>query len=193
MPDNFVNTLLEREEELITKVMSFMSYNPSIGRVLKKGGVNKFQRIIMKMLPELSEINSIEQFNKLHHKYVKKVISNIKTSENSKSHRASYGQAAKPINVFLKVYVDWSKRPNMAVRKKILPYLHVPLDSILIQSIKENHSQWYECKIKPWTDKQEYSLSKINKRIYYRWQKHFREEYCRKPLIFDVAWALYRK
>jgi len=192
MSDNFLNSLLGFEEEFISKVMAFMSYNPSIGRVLEKGGVKKFQRIIIKMVPELFEISSIEQFDKLHHKYVQRVINNIKTSENSKSHRASYGQASKAINVFLKVYVDWSKRPNITIRKKILPYLHVPLDSILIQTIKENHSQWYDNIIKPWAGKQEYSLSKINKRTYYRWQKHFREKYRRKPLIFDVAWALNR-
>ena len=43
--DNLIKVLLENEEKCIVEVMAFMSYNPSIGRDLEKGGVKKFQKM----------------------------------------------------------------------------------------------------------------------------------------------------
>lgn len=43
--DKFIEELKKREEQSIIEVMAFMSYNPSIGRVLEKGGVKIFQEM----------------------------------------------------------------------------------------------------------------------------------------------------
>ena len=127
----------------------------------------------------------------MHDLGLKKIISEIKTNSNSS---VSFGQAQKPINVFYKVYVDWARKPDENTRNKILPFLHVPLDSILMKTIKKKYSQWYKenikCLIKD--SQQEFSLSKIDEDLYYHWQTFFREMYSTKPLIFDVAWALNR-
>ena len=195
MLDNYIRNLRDNENKLILEVMAFISYNPSIGRVFSKGGVIKFERLMIKLVAELPTINSKETFDKLHTKYIKRLIANIKTSSKSNSSRATYGQAQKPINVFLKLYIDWAKYPNRRVRKKILGYLHVPLDKIIMTSINKEYHDWYVEKIKPKikSPNQRYSLSKINRKLYYEWQNFFREKYSSKPLIFDLAWALNRK
>ena len=41
-------------------------------------------------------------------------------------------------------------------------------------------------------DNRSLSLSKINEEVYIKWQNFFREEYPKKPLLFDVAWAINR-
>ncbi len=189
--EKFIRELLEEEDRSITRTMAFMSYNPSIGRVFEKGGVKKFQKVAVKMVRLLPAVKAQEVFDALHDKYVNKVISNIETCRGS---RASYGQAQKPINVFLKLYVDWAHRPNPSIRKRLLPWLHVPLDSILMKTIKLKYSGWYREDITPFIIEktQTFSLSKIDKRMYYRWQTFFRSKYPKKPLVFDIAWALNR-
>jgi hypothetical protein len=171
--------------------MAFMSYNPSIGRVLEPGGVGKFRGIATKLVEELHNVKAIIDFDHLHDIYVKKLICGLRTSRKS---RLSYGQAQKPINVFLKVYVDWAHKPNSSVRQKIIPYLHVPLDSILMKSVRGAYPEWYDDEIAPYVRNktQLFSLSKIDKRMYYRWQHFFRTKSPKKPLIFDIAWAVNR-
>lgn len=171
--------------------MAFMSYNPSIGRVFEKGGVKKFQRVAVKIVGQLPTVKAQEDFDTLHDECVNKLISNIETCLGS---RASYGQAQKPINVFLKLYVDWAHRPNASLRKMLVPWLHVPLDSILMETIKQKYSEWYVKHITPFIKEktQAFSLSKIDKRMYYRWQTFFRSKCPKKPLVFDIAWALNR-
>lgn len=189
--DSFVEKLLKEEDDSVTSVMAFISYNPSIGRVLEKGGVKLFQKIIHQLVNELSNIQLIEEFDVLHKKYIEMILNKLKTSRGTD---ISYGQAQKPINVFFKVYVDWARKPNEEIRSKILSFLHVPLDSVLMKTIKEEYPDWYNIEIKPLqkSQTQEFSLSMIDEEIYIKWQRFFRERYPTKPLIFDVAWAINR-
>ena len=187
----FIEDLLKNENNSVTSVIAFMSYNPSIGRVLEKGGVKIFQKIILEMVEKLPTINNISCFDEFHKEYLMRIISEIKTTSKTS---VSFGQAQKPINVFYKVYIDWARKPTEQIRNQILPFLHVPLDSILMKTIKEKDTNWHKMEIKPLikNKSQEYSLSKIDEEIYYKWQKYFRDNYSQKPLIFDVAWALNR-
>lgn len=189
--NKFIEELLKKEDDSVTSVMAFMSYNPSIGRVLEKGGVKKFQKMILQLVNELPQVHSKHDFDNVHDKYTKEVIRTLKTS---KTTTISYGQAQKPINVFLKIYVDWARKPNEKIRSKLLPFLHVPLDSILMKTIKKKYQNWYKATIKllQRARTQEFSLSKIDKNIYIEWQIFFRGEYPTKPLIFDIVWAINR-
>ena len=189
--DEWIQDLLREEPAAVTRVMAFMSYNPSIGRVLEKGGVKKFQELMANMVPQLTEVRDRAQFDALHARCVEKIIADFKTSRGS---APTYGQAQKPVNVFFKVYVDWAGRPDQRTQARLVPFLHVPLDSILMKAVKRRHGPWYAKKIKPYltSSQQEFSLSKISREAYLTWQQFFREIYPDKPLIFDIAWALNR-
>ena len=190
--DKFVAELIAAETAMVTDVMAFMSYNPSIGRVLEEGGVSKFQKLIAKILPGLTAIQSGSEFDTFHSRCVSAVLRTFKTSRGGKP---SYGQAQKPINVFFKVYVDWARKPDDPTRGRLLPFLHVPLDSILMRTIKGTYPSWYKAEVRPHVEipQQEFSLSKIDKTLYMKWQSFFRSQYPEKPLIFDVAWAMNRR
>ncbi len=182
----FIEELKEREKQSIIEVMAFMSYNPSIGRVLEKGGVKIFQEMAIQKVSELKNINTKKEFDTFHKKWMSEFMNNIKTNKNLK---CSYGQAQKAINVFLKLFVDWANLPDDNTAKKILPFLHVPLDSILMKTVSKNYVQ----EIKPLqTSNQSFSLSKVNEDTYTKWQNFFREKYPEKPLLFDVVWAINR-
>lgn len=160
--DDFVTNLHKRESKAVTEVMAFMSYNPSIGRVLEKGGVRKFQRLVIKLVSELYNVNSAYSFDSLHHRFIMKMINNFETSLGK---RLSYGQGQKPINVFLKLYVDWAGKPDGKVRRKLLPFLHVPLDYYIMEAVRWEYADWYEANIRPLIrySAQQFSLSKMNK------------------------------
>jgi hypothetical protein len=144
--DSFIRRLLRAEPDAVTPVMAFMSYNPAIGRVLEGGGVKKFARVAAPLVRGLPNVRSRRHFDRLHSRSVRRILRTFRTSRKRK---LSYGQAAKPINVFLKVYVDWAARPSPQVWERLLPLLHVPLDSVLMDKIREKDSAWYQREIWP--------------------------------------------
>jgi hypothetical protein len=158
-----------------------MSYNPSIGRVLEKGGVNEFIDIAIEQFSTINGIRTRQRFDLWHEQFVVRVQSQIRTALGNAS---SYGQAQKPINVFLKVYVDWAMLPKKETSQRLRSYLHVPLDSVVMKVTKEKFPQYY----------QKYGLeyvrlADIDKGLYNRWQECFREIFPKKPLLMDVYWA----
>lgn len=190
--DNFVEQLVASEAAVVTEVMAFMSYNPSIGRVLEKGGVVKFQDMMTDVVEKLPKVQSQKDFDALHRECVSNLLANFRTSRDS---QPSYGQGQKPVNVFFKVYVDWARKPEDQTRTRLLPHLHVPLDSIVMKTIKKQYPNWYKSAIKPLIKAplQEFSLSKIDEELYTRWQAFFREQHPEKPLVFDVVWGMKRR
>jgi hypothetical protein len=188
--DKFIEELKKREEQSIVEVMAFMSYNPSIGRVLEKGGVKVFQEMAIQKVIKLKEIKTKEDFDTLHKEWILEFIDKIKTNKNLKS---SYGQAQKAINVFLKLFVDWANLPDEKTAKKILPFLHVPLDRIIMKTISKKYVDFYKQEIKPLQkSNQTFSLSVVHENIYMKWQNFFRIKYPEKPLLFDIIWAINR-
>ncbi len=188
----FIKNLLGEEDKAIAEIIAFMTYNPSIGRALQEGGVKKFRRLALKLVNELHLVKGRLCFDKLHHRYVRKMIENFETANGS---RLSYGLAQKPINVFLKVYVDWACRPTPVIRKRLIKHLHVPLDSILIKDIRQRYRKWHDENLRHHMDyvTQGDALSYIDKRQYDKWQIFFRNKYPPRPIIFDVVWAINRK
>jgi len=187
----FIEELIKREDESIVSVIAFTTYNPSIGRVLEAGGIKKFQQIAGALVKTLPGVMTAHDFDAIHSRTVSRLIREFRTARGIE---VSYGQAQKPINVFLKVYVDWAHRPSREVRSRLLPFLHVPLDSILMKAIKARCPAWYSSKIKPQitAPQQAFSLSKLDKKLYRSWQNFFRQQYPQKPLVFDIAWAVNR-
>jgi hypothetical protein len=66
--DNFIKKLKEEEEKAIVGGMALMAYNPSIGRVLEKRGVKKFQKMALKRTHNLKNISARAAFDKFHNR-----------------------------------------------------------------------------------------------------------------------------
>jgi hypothetical protein len=183
--DKKIEALESIEEESIFCTTAMMTYNPSIGRVMQKGGVDKFVNISWEALKNVSQITSLVEFDKWHNQYVREIISQI--GQTSKGKTISYGQAQKPINVFLKVYIDWMNKPNLNIAENMRNYLHVPIDSVVMKCIGRYYPSIY----------QKYNLSKsplskINEIRYNKWQECFREISPVKPLLIDGFWSIER-
>ena len=164
-------TLKKKEPQAIAKVMAFMSYNPSIGRVLDKGAVQTFQSMAVRRVRKLSSIYTIEEFDKFHRQWISQFIKRIR---NNRQEKCSVGQAQKAINVFLKVYVDWARLPDRLTADRIAPYIHVPLDSILMKSITRRFPNFKKDILETRQVRNySHSLSKIERTEYDRWQHFF--------------------
>ena len=189
--EGLINRLEEEEPNAITKVMAFMSYNPSIGRALEKGGVDKFQSMVLAKVHALPQIMNQDQFNKFHNLWMQQFMAQIKDARGG---HCSVGQAQKAINVFLKLYVDWAKLPDQTTAERLDHFLHVPLDRIMMTNVKELFPDFFETQISPLRNgNYTHSLSRMERREYKAWQNFFRGSHPPRPILFDIIWALNRR
>jgi len=213
-----LNLVIGREPEAIARTLAMMAYNPAIGRVLSKGGVKQFQDLVWEIVPKLYHVQaSREQFDKLHAETCHQIIATFRTN---RQESLSYGQAQKPLNVFLKVYVDWAKQPTREVADKLAPFLHVPLDRLLMEFFSRELPHEYQSHIAVLrrqriertaerlamvTGKKhsraltgavignEFSLGSIDTETYFAWQELFRALYPAKPVMLDIIWFAERQ
>jgi hypothetical protein len=194
-----------------------MAYIPAIGRALEKGGVGKFADLMVETVPKFYGYVTREHVDTIHAQTCERIISSFKTKSNQ---NLSYGQAQKALNVFLKVYVDHANRPDPELARKLVPFLHVPLDSILMKFIAREFREDYEKRIVRLRQQlaertaerlkehlpdstptvirralfgNEFSLVGINKEIYLAWQELLRSLWPGKPLMLDIIWVLERR
>jgi hypothetical protein len=207
-----------REPEAIARTLAMMAYNPAIGRVLSKGGVKQFQDLAWETVPKLYHVQaSRDQFDKLHAETCQQIIAMFRTNRQKS---LSYGQAQKPLNVFFKVYVDWAKQPTRELADKLAPFLHVPLDSLLMRFFSRELPEEYQSRIVSLrrqriertaerlamvTGKKyspgltgavignEFSLGAIDAETYFAWQQLFRALYPAKPVMLDIIWFTERQ
>jgi len=174
---------------------------------LEKGCVPKFEDLAWQFSRKLRNIHTIGDFDTYHDKFIDAFIANIK---NKHGKECSYGQAQKPINVFLKNYVDRSSLPDAKTAERIRPFLHVPLDSIVMRYLRTNFGSDYKAYITPCLNKMNAALPKINPSIlklpdsewlklqniyeesYLAWQKWLRDIYPSKPVLLDTIWSIER-
>jgi hypothetical protein len=212
-----VRLLSGREPEAITRTLAMMAYIPAIGRALGEGGVGKFVDLMVETVPKFYGYVTREHFDTIHAQACERILSSFKTNRNQ---NLSYGQAQKPLNVFLKVYVYWAKRPDPELAEKLIPFLHVPLDSILMRFIAREFPEEYKERIgRPRQHLAErtaerlkghlpnstpalvrralfgnaFSLVGINKEIYLAWQGFLCSLWSSKPVMLDTIWTLERR
>lgn len=141
---DLITELKERENQAILEGLAMATYNPSIGRVLEKDGVDKFVRLMVENLAGLEGVENQDEFDNFHGKLIDLIKRELKTN---RGEDVSYGQPQKPLNVFLKVFVDWSGRPSLEKAGRLRAFLHVPLDSILMREIKDSFFNEYEAHV----------------------------------------------
>jgi len=185
---DLLRKLKEEEPRARLGTLAFMSFNASIGWVLAKGSVATFTKMVDERLPDLGRITCQQDFDEFHYEFLQEFMSTVKRP---KGEPVVYGQAQKPLNVFLKVYVDWASLPNQEVAGRIRPLLHVPLDSILMGQVKRLFPVLCDKIVGPayagHAPPVQLRLVDHEKK-YLAWQACFRAICPDKPVLLDVLW-----
>jgi len=199
----------DKEEEAIIKGIAMGAVILSrMGTRYMKGSVRPFQDLALQFSPRLESITTISEFDSFHESFVEAMQSHIKAKGGKE---LSYGEAQKSINLFLKNYVDRSSLPDGATAKRVRPFLHVPLDSVMIRYFRRNYPQGYGRYILPEhrrineqfkaanpeagkiPDRVLSELTYIFQEVYLAWQNWFREIFPGKPVLLDTIWSLERE
>jgi hypothetical protein len=188
----FLDSLWRQEPESIVKGLASLTFLRSQGRTLAKGSQITFLDIAWRVLvPALTTIATREEFDHAHKAWVETLLSKLSTNRRE---RLTYGQGQKSLNVFLKFYVDWASLPDNETASRLRPWLHCPLDKVVMDGLSRTFPETYRTHVRPKTGSspQRFSLSHMTEESYRAWQKWIRELSPAKPVLVDVSWALER-
>ena len=128
-------------------------------RVFEKGAGFRICRLLEKMLGEMGGDAS----GLRHETYCQWIQKSVKTRTGTEP---SYGQAAKVIDIAMKVLVGYCQLPNSLNRPAITPQLRGAIDTPILEYLKDKYE----------VAKRIYSLSQIDKKIYIELQSLLAKE-----------------
>lgn len=115
-------------------------------RVFEAGSKQKIAQKLEVVFSGLDEIKDQATFDKLHAEFCEWFINNIKTAKKMKngvavklSAPASYGHAAKVLDISAKVYVHYSHLPSCDAALQLLPLLHGAIDTPILNKLKSDY------------------------------------------------------
>jgi hypothetical protein len=170
----------------------------------------KFQELSFRFALRLKSVGSREEFDLFHRSYIQSFRQEIKTRGGTV---VSYGEAQKPVNIFLKEYVENSHLLDSGLAGRLSPLLHVTLDGIVIMYMQSFFREDYDAFIAPVSkacglidiyDVTQYrnkdiseslqtQLMFINHEVYSAWQAWFRRISPERPVLLDSVWSIARK
>ena len=139
-------------------------------RVFEKGSGEEMTKKLGSCINKFLECKNQEEFDRKHEEFCEWATENIKTAERKRKGKIikesvpiSWGQAAKTIDVTLKVYFYYCRLPFLETSQKIIHLLHGAIDTALLKHLKRNYPSQMLSQI--------YSLEDINKEKYIELQK----------------------
>jgi len=116
-------------------------------RLYKKGTKQKLINKILKLLPQISNADSSEVFEKYHYAFCRWATKNILSSKSIlNEENISYGQAAKTLDVTLSVLLYYCNWPNQTRSKKLIKWIHAAIDTDMMKYLKK----YYKNDLKEW-------------------------------------------
>lgn len=184
--------LKDYEREAIDRTILMMAYNPSCARIFSKEANKEIKKRIFSIIEFLPGVKTQKEFNTVHKKILEEVVNDIKNFRpDNPNGKIYYGQAQKGLNVFLKVYIDWARLPSHEISSNIRKFLHCPLDSVVMKTIKKRERNLYlefgdlPCDLKRISTYEQYiSWQKLIDRILEK------KEIGLKRTLIDVIWYL---
>jgi hypothetical protein len=191
----WLRDLKAKEDLAVVRGLGSLAFVRAQGRTLEKRSQEKVLALLWAIRGELKSLQSLEQFDERHHAWVGNALQVLRTNRKG---QLAYGQGQKTINVFLKFYVDWSSRPTADVAARIRPWLHCPLDKVVMEALRSHDTEAWRRRIwEPYyrgrvAHQRRASMSSVNERAYRAWQAWIRELSPEKPVLIDAVWSLLR-
>ena len=191
----FLQELEAKEDLSIVRGLGSLAFLRAQGRTLEERSQEKVLELLWTISRELNSLESSTQFNERHHAWVGSALKDLRTN---RKRQLAYGQAQKTINVFLKFYVDWASRPTAEAAIRIRPWLHCPLDRVVMEALRSHDTKTWRTRI--WephyrgrvTHQQRASMASVDEPAYRAWQCWICELSPEKPVLIDALWSLRR-
>jgi hypothetical protein len=190
-----LQNLVVHEDLAIVRGLGSLAFVRAQGRTLEEKSQEKVLELLWAIRGELESIGSRDEFDRRHHGWIGRAVQVLRTNRQS---QLAYGQGQKTINVFLKFYVDWASRPSADVATRLRPWLHCPLDKVIMEALRSHDAGTWKRRI--WephyrgriSHQQRASMSAITEPAYRAWQSWIRELSPDKPVLLDALWSLMR-
>jgi hypothetical protein len=157
----------------------------SMMRVFSKGSKEKIKSKLEKHFSSLTNIKTREDYEAFHLTFCEWFTREIRTAEKKresrevlKSEAASYGHAAKVLDIAIKVYVCYCAQPDAKVSNRLVPFLHGAVDTQLMEYLKSASSTTIRAK----------TIKEVDEKVYRNLQSLVRAESQRRkvhPVQYD--------
>jgi len=114
-------------------------------RVFSSGSKARVEAKLEESFSRLAEIATRDDYEAFHRSFCEWFTREIRTAgrkpKNGKvrpSQRASYGHAAKVLDIATKVYAYYCTRPNAQVAQRIVPFLHGAIDIPIMEYLRKS-------------------------------------------------------
>jgi len=178
-----------KRENIVDMALTFTA----MVRVFEAGSKKLISEKLVREFSDITNISSRKEFDKFHKEFCSWFCNNIRTAEKSKNGRvfkssknASYGHAAKILDIVLKVYVYYSHLPDIEHSKVLVGFLHGAIDTPILEHLKEKN---------PGQTIKAMNISEIDEDQYHILQKYINSEienqYMKKiyPVQYDdIVW-----
>jgi hypothetical protein len=158
-------------QNIIDMAVSFSA----MARVFEKGSAEKIKARLNETIEDFLSLKSSEEYYEKHDNFCSWFASNIKTAERLKhdkiikeSHLASWGQAAKILDIVLKVCIYYCNLPSVEDSSRILPWLNGAIDTPIMEDLKKRYS--------PAILSQTNTIESIDRQTYEELQKLIRDD-----------------
>ena len=130
-------------QNIIDMAVSFSA----MGRVFEKGSTEKIKARLNNCIDEFLNMSTKQEYQTKHKQFCEWLTTNMKTAERKKHGRiikrsqyASWGQAAKVIDIVLKVCIYYCNLPSAEVSSKIIPWLNGAIDTRILDDLKKRYN-----------------------------------------------------
>ncbi|SPF39927.1 conserved hypothetical protein [Syntrophobacter sp. SbD1] len=128
-------------------------------RIFSEGSKSKIETQLEEFFSKLAEIGTRYDYEVCHRSFCLWFTREIWTAEKTlkndklqKSQPSSYGQAAKVLDIAIKVYVYYCAQPAAEIAERIVPFLNGAVDTAIMKSLKK--SKYATAKIRATTIKE---------------------------------------
>ena len=134
-----------KSNNVIDMAITFAAMN----RVFEKKSKIKIARRLNQTVSKLASVDGADSFERIHAELCRWFVTNISTAKKNnsvgkvikKSGPASYGHAAKVLDIALKVYVYYSHQPSCQKARRLTKILHGAVDTPILKHLREMYAE----------------------------------------------------
>jgi hypothetical protein len=134
--------MTKKHENIIDMALTFTA----MMRLFEKDSKPRIAKKLSEIFGNLDTITSQKQYKSTHHEFCLWFARSIQTAEKTfKNGRtkpkqlASYGQAAKVIDISIKVFVYYCEQPNPITAGNLIPFLNGAIDNPILAYLKTKY------------------------------------------------------